>query len=225
VASAIYPHHPEEDTEIVECAHQLINELFLSPAMRGVYPTHLTGIMAASGPSWLHDDLEPMGRRIDFVGINNHTRRFVTRSRDSQFPFELVPSDAPASRKTDMGCEIFPKGLREVLNRIREDYDNPVVYVTENGAAFTDLKDPDGRIRDTRRTGFLSDHVEQMLLAIDDGCDVRGYFVWSLLDNFEWNHGLSKRLGLVYVDFETQARTIKESGRWYSEVCRSNGLA
>jgi beta-glucosidase len=123
-----------------------------------------------------------------------------------------------------MGWEIDPSGLYDVLRRVTADYGPVPIYVTENGAAFADVPGPDGEVADPARVDFLDRHFRAARQAIDDGVDLRGYFVWSLLDNFEWAFGYSKRFGLVYVDYATQRRIPKSSARWYAGVTRRNGL-
>ncbi|MFN3492242.1 MAG: family 1 glycosylhydrolase, partial [Anaerolineales bacterium] len=114
---------------------------------------------------------------------------------------------------------------RRVLNRLNNDYKLPPVYITENGAAFKDAMSKDGKAHDPRRIEYLKNHFIQTRLAMFDGVDVRGYMVWSLMDNFEWGHGFSKRFGLTYVDYETQKRIVKDSGEWYANVIRENAVS
>jgi len=121
-----------------------------------------------------------------------------------------------------MGWEVYPQGLTDLLVRLKGDYDLPPLYITENGAAYPD-RPQDGRVHDPERVSFYARHLAALLEAMRQGVDVRGYYAWSLMDNFEWAKGYSKRFGLVYVDYETQARILKESGRWYREVVRSRG--
>jgi beta-glucosidase len=123
-----------------------------------------------------------------------------------------------------MGWEICAPAFRRMLNKIHHDYKLPPMFITENGAAFPDEVAVDGKINDVRRLDYLRQHISQVSLALQDGVDVRGYFVWSLLDNFEWGHGFTKRFGLIYVDFDTQKRTIKDSGEWYRRVIASNSI-
>jgi beta-glucosidase len=111
-----------------------------------------------------------------------------------------------------------------MLVKIHRNYDLPPIYITENGAAFNDEISADGKIHDPRRLDYLKNHFIQTRLAMQDGVDVRGYFVWSLLDNFEWGHGFTKRFGIIRVDYETQQRTIKDSGEWYAELIRTNQI-
>jgi beta-glucosidase len=123
-----------------------------------------------------------------------------------------------------MDWEICAPAFRRVLNRINTDYDLPPIYITENGAAFRDVVSPDGRIHDERRIDYLRQHIRQIRLAMQDGVDMRGYFVWSLMDNFEWSQGYTKRFGVVRVDYETLERTIKDSGTWYAHLIATNQL-
>ncbi len=123
-----------------------------------------------------------------------------------------------------MGWEVYPAGLFELLVRIKNDYDNPPIYITENGAAYPDVIDEDGRVHDEKRQSFLEQHLATLSAAIRAGSNVLGYFAWSLLDNFEWAYGYDKRFGIVYVDFETQQRTIKDSGYWYRDLIQSRQL-
>jgi beta-glucosidase len=117
-----------------------------------------------------------------------------------------------------MGWEVYPEGLHEVLVRLQQDYAFPAFYITENGAAFPDEVGPDGQVDDPKRIAFLRAHLASAARAIADGVPLKGYFVWSLMDNFEWAHGYSKRFGLVYVDYATQVRLLKASARWYQRV-------
>jgi beta-glucosidase len=121
-----------------------------------------------------------------------------------------------------MGWEVCAPAFRRMLVKINNDYCLPPVYITENGAAFKDVVTPDGKIHDERRLDYLRQHFTQVRLAMQDGVDIRGYFVWSLLDNFEWGHGFTKRFGIIHVDYKTQKRIMKDSGEWYAGVIRTN---
>jgi beta-glucosidase len=123
-----------------------------------------------------------------------------------------------------MDWEVYPSGIYNVLMWIHQNYSPPALYVTENGAAFKDELTPDGEICDERRQAYLEGYIAQVARAVQDGAPVRGYFVWSLLDNFEWSHGYTKRFGVIYVDYPTQRRILKQSGEWYTQVTRQNGF-
>ncbi len=161
-------------------------------------------------------DMALISQKLDFLGINSYSRSVISAKG--------FVSRVPGSEYTDMGWEVCAPALRRLLNRLNRDYNLPPIYITENGAAYPDSIDVDGKVHDERRIDYLRQHVEQVRLAMQDGVDVRGYFVWSLLDNFEWGFGYTKRFGIIRVDFETQVRTIKDSGEWYSHLITSNSL-
>ena len=159
-------------------------------------------------------DMALISQQLDFLGVNFYSRNLITANGN------IDP--VPGSEYTEMGWEVHAPALRRLLNRINKDYKLPPIYITENGAAFKDEVSADGKVHDPRRLAYLKNHFIQTRLAMQDGVDVRGYFVWSLLDNFEWGHGFSKRFGIIRVDYETQQRTIKDSGEWYADVIRKN---
>ena len=168
---------------------------------------------ATDAPLVLEGDMDAIRRPLDFLGINYYTRNVSGTG---------APRDPVQSGKevTDMGWEVFPRGLSELLTRLHRDYRLPPLYIMENGAAYPDRL-VDGRVADVERIRYLQSHIAAMADARDAGVDVRGYFVWSLLDNFEWADGYSKRFGLVHVDYETQRRTPKDSAIWYRGFCAS----
>jgi beta-glucosidase len=133
----------------------------------------------------------------------------------------FLPSGLP---RTELGWEVAPAGLTDLLVRLHAEYPRVPLYITENGAAYPDVIGPDGQVRDMDRLAYLDGHLRAAHAAIEQGVDLRGYFCWSLLDNLEWAEGYAKRFGMVHVDFETQARTVKESARWYAGVIARNGL-
>ncbi|HEY44931.1 MAG TPA: family 1 glycosylhydrolase, partial [Anaerolineae bacterium] len=180
------------------------------------YPPSRWELMGEDTPR-IHDgDMALVSQRLDFLGLNFYFRRLIS----AQGIIERVPG----SEYTEMGWEVHPPALRKLLNRINSDYNLPPIFITENGAAFKDEVTSDGAIHDERRLEYIRQHVIQIYQAMKDGVDVRGYFAWSLLDNFEWAYGYTKRFGIVRVDFETQERTIKDSGQWYSRVIESNSV-
>jgi beta-glucosidase len=184
------------------------NRWFLDPIFRGSYPEDV-----ALEPPAQPGDLETIAATIDFLGVNNYFR-FVVREG-----LEIV--EVPNAQRTAMGWEIHPESLHRLLMRVTEDYAPPVIYITENGAAFEDVRVHDGSIHDVERTEFLQTHTDAVARAIEDGAPVEGYFVWSFLDNFEWSFGYSKRFGIVYVDYVTQERVPKDSFQWYKQRIRS----
>ncbi len=182
---------------------------FMDPIMRAQYPAEMWAEYGSIAPSVQGDDFSLITQPLDFLGINTYSRHVVEGDR--------LIARVPGSEYTEMGWEVHAPGLRRLLARLHHDYRLPPVYITENGAAFKDEVGADGAVHDLRRLNYLREHITQLKLAMEDGVDVRGYFAWSLLDNFEWGYGYSKRFGLVYVDFNTQQRIVKDSGRWYAE--------
>jgi beta-glucosidase len=130
----------------------------------------------------------------------------------------------PGAEYTEMDWEICPPAFGRLLRRLKREYPLPPLYITENGAAFKDEVSAEGQVHDPRRIAYLREYFTQARQAMDDGIDLRGYFVWSLLDNFEWANGYSKRFGLIHVDYATQQRTLKDSARWYGQVIARNGV-
>ncbi len=188
---------------------------FLHPIFKGHY--HPEFVAFAGGlPEIQAGDMALIAQKLDFVGINFYSRNLY----NAQGRVDRVEG----SEYTAMGWEVCAPALRRMLVKINSEYRLPPIYITENGAAFPDEVSPDGKVHDPRRLDYLKQHFIQTRLAMQDGVDVRGYFVWSLLDNFEWAHGYSKRFGLVRVDYDTQKRTIKDSGEWYVDVIRRNAV-
>ncbi len=204
-------------------ADAYMNRQFLDPMLLGRYPDELAEIFGEAWPRWPAADLELIKQPIDFVGINYYTRS-VTRFEQDAWPLRAVPVRQKRATYTETGWEVFEQGFTDILVSVKQRYGNPPIYVTENGSAFFDPPTADNdRIDDPLRVDYLRKHVAAMHAAIEAGVDLRGYFAWSLLDNFEWSLGYSKRFGIVHVDFETQKRTPKSSARMYSSIIASNG--
>ena len=194
------------------------NRWFLDPVFRGAYPADMVaeyerrhGPFDAVRPG----DLEAIAAPCDFLGVNFYKRVSVRANPESGF-FDLDVVDPPGE-VTAMGWEVYPTALYDVLRRVRADYTAIPIMITENGAAYDDARNGGDVVEDPRRVAYLSRHIAEIERAIADGVPVAGYFAWSLLDNFEWEHGYSKRFGLVYVDYETQERIPKESALWYRD--------
>lgn len=211
-----------EDAAAARRAHAYMNEQFLHPALLGRYPPELAEIFGDAWPEWPADDFALIRQPLDFVGINYYTRS-VTAAGDS-YPLKTAVVRQPLGTYTETGWEVFPLGLTDLLLWFKDTYGDLPVHITENGAAFFDPPVADGdRVRDPLRTDYLRRHLSAIHDAIAAGVDVRGYMAWSLLDNLEWSLGYSKRFGLVHVNYATQARTPKDSARWYARVIASNG--
>jgi beta-glucosidase len=196
-----------EDAAAAELADGFLNRWFLDPLYGRGYPQDVVERYGAIAPP----PLDAYDGRLDFLGVNYYTRQVVTSSSRAQLGYDVLP---PSGQLTEMGWEVHPDGLRRILERVHRDYDPGAVYVTESGAAFPD--EPGGD--DLDRVDYLRDHFSAAADALEAGVPLQGYFVWSLLDNFEWHNGFTKRFGLVYVDCETQRRTVKASGRFYRSV-------
>ena len=209
----------------------LQNRLFLDPVLLGRYPEDVLADLArVTDASWLQPgDEEVIGTPVDLLGVNYYSRWVVSAGTPDPAPTcwpgsEDVAFAPPEEAVTASGWEIHPNGLYQLLVRLHRDYPRVPLYVTENGAAFDDYVDPEGDVHDTGRIRFIDGHLRAIHRALAEGVDVRGYFVWSLLDNFEWAEGYSKRFGIVYVDYPSQRRVLKDSARWYQEVIARNGL-
>ena len=164
-----------------------------------------------------------IGEPIDFLGINYYSRNVIGSSETSatvNAPQTLHPGD----EYTEMGWEVYPPGLYDTLLRVHYNYGFPALYVTENGAAFADEVSQDGHVHDNRRISYLQRHLAAARRAIAAGVPLNGYYLWSFLDNFEWSFGYTKRFGIVYVDFETQKRILKDSAIWYRNAIVQNGF-
>ena len=230
--SQVEPASPSEHDRI--SARQFDGELnrwFLDPIYFGRYPEDVIEYHDREGrlPDGMRfvqtGDLEDIRTPIDFLGVNYYSRAVVRSSRipESQNEPRTVAVPDPAEL-TDMGWEVYPDGLTEILVRLNADYAPRSLFVTENGAAYATGPGPDGSVEDTKRCEYVRQHLQACLAAIEAGVPLRGYFLWSLLDNFEWAFGFAKRFGIVWVDFETQERIIKASGHMYRRIIQRNKL-
>ncbi len=204
-------------------ADAYMNRQYLDPLFLGRYPEELREVFGEAWPRWPADDLALVRQPIDFLGVNYYTRS-VTRFDPHAWLLQAAPVVQPRATYTETGWEVCAPALTDTLLWVKERYGNPPLYVTENGAAFFDPPALEGDcLPDPLRVDYLRKHITAVHAAIEQGADVRGYFVWSLLDNFEWSHGYSKRFGIVHVDFQTQQRTPKDSARFYARVIASRG--
>ena len=181
---------------------------YSDPLFKGAYPQEILDELGSDAPAVEAGDMTHIATPTDFLGVNYYTRVVSSAGK----PFDVTTSGLPL---TDMGWEIYPRGLTELLLTLHRDYPNlPPIHVTENGGAF---KDPmtDGLVHDADRTDYLQTHIAAVAEAMRAGVSVAGYMVWSLMDNFEWSSGYSKRFGIVHVDYATQQRTLKDSALWY----------
>ncbi|WP_028565716.1 GH1 family beta-glucosidase [Salinispora tropica] len=238
----LYPVTPATDSpgdaDAARRIDGLANRFFLDPLLRGSYPADLmSDLRQVSDFGHVRaGDLATIAAPLDLVGINYYSRHVVAAPTAAAppEPYWRTPSCWPGSEDvrfvargmpvTDMDWEIDPSGLVETLQRVYEEYTDLPLYVTENGSAFVDAV-VDGKVDDPDRVAYFEAHLRAAHQAIAAGVPLRGYFAWSLMDNFEWAWGYTKRFGMIHVDYRSQARTLKSSGRWYAETIRRNGLA
>jgi beta-glucosidase len=216
----------EQDQAAAERWHGLTNLWHLEPALRGRYPDAF--VNSPFDRMGIRDgDLALVRAPLDFIGINLYTRTQVEHQDSDPLGMGARALFGPVAGRqgprTDFGWEVWPDALHDVVVRIAREYELPI-EITENGCSYADAPDSRGEIQDLRRIDFYRGYLEALARAIAAGADVRGYHAWSLLDNFEWAEGYEQRFGLVWVDFPTGKRTIKESGRWYGRVAAENGF-
>lgn len=185
------------------------NRWYLDPIFKGAYPEDMDEALSCVSPAVKEGDLELISMPNDFLGINFYSRAIVSADEQGQ-----PQTENPEFEVTAMGWEVCPEALYDLLVRVHSDYGPIPLYITENGAAYEDELE-NGRIKDTKRQAYLEQHIAQSARAIEAGVPLKGYYVWSLLDNFEWAYGYERRFGIVYVNFETQERILKDSARWY----------
>ncbi len=230
---------PAASSDVIRRVDAIHNRWWFDAPLRGAYPADIIeDFEEAFGPLdhiIQPGDNESIAQPLDWMGINYYFDNFLTgvpddptsgaSNRMAAYPTVTGATEAaPQTVHTDMGWPITPEGFTEILVRLHNDYPNlPPLYITENGCAYDDPV-KDGRIADTRRIEYLDLHLQALHAAIEAGVDVRGYYQWSLLDNFEWALGFDKRFGLVHVDFDTLERTPRDSAFWYREVIKANGL-
>src|ERR1051326_4493575 len=212
----------EEDQLAAQFVDGKMNRWFLDPVFKGSYPSDLLALISGIAPETEAADAGIIAARLDFLGINNYFRALISQGLGG-IPRGIKQVRPENAKFTAMGWEVYPPSFYDLLTRLHRDYSIPQYFITENGAAFDDTISKDGRVHDPRRIKYLHDYLLQAQAAIADGVPLAGYFVWSLMDNFEWAHGYSKRFGVVCIDYLTQRRILKDSGRWYRDFIASNG--
>jgi len=247
----LYPVDPatgsDADRDAARRVDGISNRLFTDAVLRGAYPDDVLADLAELWPADVvqDGDLEAIATPLDQLGVNYYSRHVVRAADPAATTSEAgAPDSAVPARgngwigcddvqktgygypRTTMGWEIDAPGLYDILTWLHRDYPSlPPLYITENGASFDDVVSPDGAVHDAERTAYLDAHFRQAARAIADGVDLRGYFVWSLLDNFEWAWGYQRRFGIVHVDYDTLQRTVKDSGFFVASVAAANGLS
>lgn len=212
----------QEDIQAAERYDGAANRLFLDPVFRGKYPLDMEAMLGPLFPDVQPGDMQTIAQPLDFLGVNYYSRAVI--HYDPDFPIIQASETHPIGNEYSQMWEIYPSGIYDILVRTYKDYHPAAMFVTENGVCVPDGVDFDGRVRDYRRIRYLRDHIAQVHRALEAGVPLRGYFHWTVMDNFEWAYGYRMRFGLVYVDFETQKRVVKNSGRWYAQVIRQNGF-
>ena len=212
-----------EDEAATRRADAYMNRQYLDPLFRGEYPAELAKICGDAWPTFPASDWPIIQTPFDFLGVNYYSRN-VVRNAPGEPPLHAARVRQPEHIHTEMDWEVYPAALTRALVRVKERYGDIPLYVTENGAAFDDPPHVTGGVvDDPLRVWYLREHLRAAHDALSHGVDLRGYYAWSLLDNFEWSSGYAKRFGIVHVDFDTLARTPKSSARFYADVIRSHG--
>jgi len=221
----LVPMYPFSDSEAdIQATRHLDgfrNRWFLDPVLGRGYPQDMLERYAEILPTIEDGDMRTIAAPLDFLGVNYYTRNVVRAGTGDTAP---KPVPAEGAEHTEMGWEVYPNGLSDLLVRLRDDYELPDLYITENGAAFPDARE-NGSIPDPQRISYLERHLGALAAAMEQGVPVRGYFLWSLLDNFEWAFGYTKRFGIVYIDFETLERVPKASYGWYRDFIATQRAA
>ena len=216
----------EIDLKAADIANAFMNGIVFDPMFKGQYPELLWNRFRWFRPEIQSGDFDLIQTPVDFVGLNYYSREFVKGNRlvpGLQGSFVNRTPQSDPYKYTAMDWEIYPEGFTELLNKMKNEYGNPPVYITESGVAYFD-EVINGQVNDQPRIHYLKEHINTVLKAKEQGCDVRGYFAWSLLDNFEWAKGFSTRFGLVHVDYDNGTRTMKQSGHWLGEQIRHRGM-
>jgi beta-glucosidase len=229
----------DTDPERVEAARLAtdaeLNGLFLEPVLHGRYPSHIRPALLPTPDLIAAGDLDTIRQPLDFLGVNYYSPVFLRAGN----PEDLRRNEEPARcelpgvveyrpaglERTPMGWLVDADGLYDLLVQLSDAAPGLPLYITENGCAAEDYIDPDGDVKDVERISYLHQHLDAAARAIKAGVNLAGYYVWSLLDNFEWGWGYQRRFGIVYVDFETQRRIPKASARFYAEVVRANAIS
>jgi len=205
--------------------HSELYNLFLDPIYKGIYPAELMDWIGTHQPKIQQGDLQTISQPIDFLGVNYYSTELVSHALSGGLlKAESHPFSAPGWGRTSMGWGVNPPGLGAVLIELKENFGNPAIFVTENGTALEDAPGENGFVADWGRVNYLRTHLQEVYNVIQKGANVKGYYTWSLMDNFEWSSGYRPRFGIVRVDYESLKRTPKQSALWYSQVIAENAI-
>jgi beta-glucosidase len=211
-----------EDADAVRLQDGFINRWFLDPVFKGSYPIDMVEHYGQALEGIKLDEITAASVPIDFLGLNYYTLNRLRWNGNSR---HIIPAEGVHNEQaehTEMGWEVYPDGIRQMLLRIHRDYAPPAIYITENGSAFHDPEPQNEFVHDPRRVAYLKAHLGAVEQAVRAGVPLKGYFVWSLMDNFEWAFGYSKRFGMIHVDYQTQQRTLKSTAHYYKRVIQAN---
>lgn len=214
----------EEDIKASYLSDSVTNRWYLDPLFKGYYPEDALEYYLRRNVHFTYpeEDMEIIKQPIDFLAINYYSPDFI--KHDQNESFTAVHNPLNVFEKTDMDWIVYPQGLYDLLKQLDKDYGSINLFISENGAAYKDIVDGDGTIKDSQRIKYINDHLSAAHKAIQEGVNLKGYYLWSLMDNFEWSFGYSKRFGIIHIDYETLKRTIKQSGYWYKDVIENNGI-
>lgn len=226
ITLSLAPVHPaadtDEDREAARRFDGVFNRMFLDPVFKASYPEDIGRLLELIMPKPEPGDMETISVPLDFLGVNYYTRHVMKYDADV-FPLQAEEVYPEGNEYSGM-WEIYEPGMYELLTRLKAEYNPANILITENGVPVPDGKDFDGKVRDFRRIRYIRDNLVQTHRAIEEDVPVQGYFHWTMTDNFEWAYGRTMRFGLVYIDYADLERTIKESGRWFAQVIRDNGV-
>ena len=228
IALNLIPAYPASDSkEDMEAAYRFdgfMNRWYLNPVFKASYPEDMEEIYKGFPGEFdfiKNGDLEKISIKNDFLGVNYYHRQLVKFSQNSRLNFEAAHGNF---ERTTMDWEIVPQSLYDLILRLRKEYTIIPIYITENGAAFNDRISEDGKIHDDKRINYLREHLIKVAELNEKGANIRGYYVWSLIDTLEWSYGYEKRFGIIFVDYETQKRIFKDSALWYKNLIKERGL-
>lgn len=228
IALNLTPAYPASDSkEGMEAAYRFdgfMNRWYLDPVFKASYPEEMEEIYKGFLGEFdfiKNGDLEKISIKNDFLGVNYYSRQLVKFSQNSRLNFEVAHGNF---ERTTMDWEIVPEALNNLILRLRKEYTRIPIYITENGAAFNDRISEDGKIHDDKRINYLREHLIKVAELNEKGANIRGYYVWSLIDTLEWSYGYEKRFGIIFVDYETQKRIFKDSALWYKNLIKERGL-
>ncbi|NSW75504.1 MAG: family 1 glycosylhydrolase, partial [Candidatus Atribacteria bacterium] len=223
------PIHPareqEEDYEAARRYDGYLNRFFLDPIFRGQFPEDMLSLYQKKGfslPQFNAREGTLVSQPLDFLGINYYSRNVIAQGTEPVL--ETMPVEPPKAEKSSMGWEVYPAGIYEIVQRVAKEYAPKEIYITENGYPSPDIVSQDGSVEDTKRIEYLRNHLLFLHRAMEEDAPVKGYFVWSLMDNFEWSLGLTQRFGLIYTDYKTLRRIPKKSFYFYQDVIRTRKL-